>query len=140
MSEESLATKAYLEKIRAHLERADATLTYLDTAFDAAISLVDNPPVGALVACFEPFLCILPLAPLEKIMACLASGGLVCAIVGTKAQWLASASSSRGAVRIVQIIECNADEAKVIYSGGKVEVLKLPAKIILGGCLFWVGG
>jgi hypothetical protein len=140
MNEESLATRAYLEKIRAHLERADNTLAYLDKAFDTAISLVDNPPTGALVACFEPFLCILSLAPLEKVMACLTGGGLVCAIIGTKAEWRISASSSRGTVRIVQIIACSADEAKVIYSGGKVEILKLPAKMILGGCLFWVGG
>lgn len=139
MEVELPAVKDYFAKIKAHLDRANATLNYLDGAFDRAITLIDSAPTGQLCARFEPFTCIFPLAPIDKIQACLAGGGLVCAIIGTKAQWAASANSTKNNVLIVQVTACSATEAKVIYSGGETDILKNPAKMILAGCLFWVG-
>lgn len=132
---------SYVERIKEHLERTDAALDYLDGAIDKAVAITDAAigSTAALHAKFEPFTCIFPLAPIDKIAACLAGGGLVCAIVGTRVQWAASAISNRNNVRIVQLITCNASEAKVIYFGGETDVIKDPAKLILAGCLFWVG-
>jgi hypothetical protein len=140
MMDESQVVKDTCAKIQAHLDRADTMLSYIvDGELDKAIAILEALPTATLRARFEPFTCIFPLAPIDKIQACLAGGGLVCAIIGTKAQWIASAASIKNNVLIVQVVACNATEAKVIYYDGETDTLKDPAKKILAGCLFWVG-
>lgn len=129
-------------RIKAHLDRADATLAYLDREYDLAIALIESrkQATGPLRAKFEPFVCIKALAPLDKIMNCLAGGGIVCAIIGTPAQWIATASGARVGIVIVQIVSCTKDSANVLYYGGESGVVRNPAKFILCGVLLWMGG
>ena len=136
------AVKDWIAKLAEHLKRAEVMLGYLDKAFDGAVTLIDSAPTGNLDlhARFEPFICIFPLAPIDKIAQCIAGGGLVCAIIGTKAQWLASAISNKNNVLVVQITKCDAAAASVVYSGGDVDTIANPGKMILAGALFWVGG
>jgi len=129
-------------EIKAHLGRAESTLTYLDREYDLAIAVIESrkQATGPMHAKFEFVLCIFPVAPIDKIVACLAGGGLVAAIIGTKIEWLASGARVTGGVRGVQILSCNATTATVMYSGGATIELQNPGKQILAVVLFWTGG
>jgi hypothetical protein len=93
---------------------------------------------STLRARLEFVLCIFPLAPLDKITACLAGGGLVAAIIGTRLEWTTSALRASGGVRGVRVEACSAASATVT-SGSATETITEPGKKILAVFLFWVG-
>ena len=128
--------------VKAHLDRGLNTLAYLDREYDLAVAIIEarKQATGPMRAKMEFVLCIFPLAPLDKIQKCIAEGGLVCAIIGTKLEWTTAAIRATGGVRGVQIMSCSATTAMIMYSGGATIELPNPGKQILAVFLLWPGG
>ena len=139
---ESQAVKDFIAKFSEHLKRADVMLDYFGDALDKAVAIVEREPheTGDMHAKLEFVLCIFPLAPLDKIQKCIAEGGLVCAIIGTKLEWTTAAIRATGGVRGVQLVACSSTEATIIYMGGATIELPNPGKQILAVFLLWPGG
>jgi len=135
------AIKDYYAKLGAHLDRADATLTYLDGAFDKAVALIDNPPTGAANQfAFGQNVCVVPSAPVADIAACLAGGGIVIAGIWMNQKYPATAAALQSGLKIVRVTECNEAQAKIISDMPGVDVLPNPKKYILWVAFLRVGG
>jgi len=130
----------FISQLKAHLTRTESALDLLDAQIDRAVAIVETAAnsTSTLRARLEFVLCIFPLAPLDKIAACLAGGGLVAAIIGTKLEWTTSALRATGGVRGVRVEACSPASATVT-SGSVTETLAEPGKKILAVFLFWVG-
>lgn len=126
--------------IKAHIDRADATLSYLDREFDLTIALIESKKKATetLRARFQFVLCIFPSAPIAAISACLAGGGLVFAVLATPAQLIAAATIRTNSISGVQVLSCSQTAAIVRYTGGAEIEIPNPAKAIIMVALFWV--
>jgi len=126
--------------IKAHIDRADATLSYLDREFDLAVALIESKKEApsTLRARFQFVLCVFPSAPIADIAACLAGGGLVFAVLATPAQLIAAATIRTKSISGVQVLSCSQTNAIVRYTGGAEIEIPNPAKAIIMVALFWV--
>jgi len=133
-------------EVEAHLVHSLSLAGYVNSELAKSLELVAQPPpLVPLNAKFEFVLCIHPLAPIAKIMACLAGGGLVAVIIGTKLEWSISALRVVGGVKGAQVFECSPTQAMiryadVQYTDNETDKLFDPGRKILAVVLFWVGG
>ena len=128
-------------EVNAHLDHAMSLAGFVSKELVKSLELVSKPPAPVpFSAKFEFALCIFPLAPIAKIEACLAGGGLVAVIIGTKLEWSMSAVRVQGGVKGAQVLECSSTQATIRFSDNETVKLLDPGKKILAVVMFWVGG
>ena len=134
--------KEYIAEVRADFARSAAMLKYSNTALDAAVAKLENPPIGnASQFMFRGSTCVVPYAPVADIIECLAGGGIVNAVVIIKPiKWPAAQATLQSNTAMVRITECSETEAKVVCSFPGVDVIKNPKQAILWAAVMKVGG